>query len=74
MTEIEKALIKSLADLAVHTTEIGKAQMSIANFIAQHVPNLSETEKSEVLAHAETSWLQVQKLQDAASKLRGLLP
>ena len=73
MTETEKSLVKSLADLAIHTTEIGKAQMSIANFIAQHVPNLTEVEKSEVLAHAETSWLHVQKLQDAANKLRGLL-
>lgn len=73
MTEIEKTLVKSLADFAIHMVEIGKTQMKIANFISQHVPDLTEDEKQEVLAHAETSWLQVQRLQDAASKLQVLL-
>jgi len=73
LTPIESALAKSLASIAIHTTEIGKTQMNIANFIAQHVPNLTADEKSEVLAHAENSWLQVQSLQDKAKKLQELL-
>ena len=73
MTEIEKHLVKALTDLAIHTTQIGKTQMKIANFIAQHVPSLQDHEKQEVLAYAETSWLEVQSLQDKAKKLQGLL-
>ena len=73
MTDTEKALIKGITDLAIHTTEIAKAQVKIANFISQHVPNLTDPEKQEVLAFAEISWLQVQSLQDKAKKLQGLL-
>jgi len=73
MNQIETLLLRSLADIAIHSTEIGKTQIKIANFIAQHVPNLSESEKQEVLAHAETSWRQVQSLQDKAKKLQALL-
>ena len=73
LSKIETALIKSMADLAIHTTELGKTQMEIANFISQNVPTLSEPEKQEILALSESSWLQVQSLQDKAKKLQGLL-
>ena len=73
LSKLEKIIIGALADITVHITEIGKTQVKIANFISQHIPNLSEDEKQEVLTHAETSWLQVQSLQDKAKKLKALL-
>ena len=73
MTEIEKALAKCLADIAKATTEIGKTQASMANFIVQHLPALTEDERREMLAHAEKSWLQQQQLQDLATKLGNLV-
>ena len=72
MTEIEKALAKCLADIAKATTEIGKTQSSMANFIVQHLPALTEDERQEMLAHAEKSWLHQQQLQDLATKLGNL--
>lgn len=73
MTPLEEALIRSLADIATATTEIGKAQATMANFICQHLPDLSEADKQEMLDVAETTWHQQQKLQDSAVKLRKLL-
>jgi hypothetical protein len=69
MNEIEKLLVKCLADIAKSAMEIGKTQVSMANFICQHLPNLTEDEKQQMLTVAETSWLQQQQLQDSAEKL-----
>lgn len=73
MNNTEKIIIKAMADLAIHVTEIGKAQMKIASFISQNVPGLSADSKQEILAESETSWLHVQSLQDKAKTLQALL-
>ena len=70
MTELEKALVKCLGDLTQVITDIGKGQASMANFICQHLPSLTDDEKQEMLALAEKTWLQLQSLQDLATKLK----
>ena len=73
MTEIEKAIVKSLADLARFSTELGKTQYKMANFIVHHQDNLSEPEKQEMLEAASTSWQQTQSFQEIAKSLSDLI-
>ena len=73
LSPIEKALAAVIADVAINATEMGKTQIKIANFIAQHVETLSDHEKQEILGLAETSWQQVQSLQERAKSLREIL-
>lgn len=70
MTKTEKGIVKAIASLATLTADIGKSHVMLSNLVIQHLPNLTEDEKSGLLATIENSWLQVQQLQDIAVELK----
>jgi hypothetical protein len=73
MTETEKAIIASLADVGALVTEIGRTQALMAGFLANHLPNLSADEKQAILAAGKSSQQQMLDLQQKIKTLKAVL-
>jgi hypothetical protein len=73
MTETEKAIITTLADVGLLVTEIGKTQALMAGFLAKHLPNLDAGERQVLSDAQKLAGNELQSLQQKITTLKGLL-
>lgn len=70
MTEIEKIIIKLLADLFQQTSEIGLAQQKLATIVSENLP---ASEKEDLLNAVNSAAPALQETQQKIAQLKALL-